>query len=463
MRSKNLTDRTIARQILPEEKRIKTPQSRRDILKKLGLAASFAPFLPLLEAEVANAQAAAPKRLILCSYNHGMLRDSWKPTGSGKNFNLNSTMHAAFQPFKNKMIVFDNLFHLRSEGDNHFGGMNTMWTGAGSREFPGGPKEGLSAGISVDQFLVNRLNPTTPFSSLQFGVASRKEMQGNSRNIYAGPITPLAPEREPIKMFDRIFSGANGESPELMALREQRKSVLDKLTKDLNRIRNRVSASDQQKIESHLDAVRSVEIRNNASTSGACDLPERPNIIAPDENDNMPIISPLMIDMMVASLKCDITRFASLQFSVAINNTRFNWLTGDNGQPINEGHHNLSHSPLGTPGFRDYERGTRWYMEQIASLLKRLDETPEGNGTMLDNSLVILGSEVSLGNNHGREPMPYVAFGGLGGSVDTGQFLDLRGETHCRLLTTICHAFGQRDVQQFGLMDNGRGTLPILT
>lgn len=440
-----------------------TKGSRRQFLKQLGLGAAFAPFVPLLDIEKAFANN-APKRLILCNYNHGMLHKHWKPSGSGRNFTLNNRMHRPFQPYKDKMIVFDNLKHLRPDGNNHFGGMTSMWTGAASKTFDGGNEHGLADGPSVDQFLVNRLTPETFYSSMQFGVAGREGQSGNGVNIYTGSLAPVTAGSDPRTLFDRIFMGTNGDSPELIELRTKRKSVLDLVYQDLQSLSPKVSANDQLKIEAHLDAVRSAEMRNEAAAAGSCELPGRPDSFDINANDNFPIITPIMLDLLAACLRCDLTRFCSLQFSVAINNIRFNWLTGANGKPINEGHHELSHSKEGTDGFKDYEAGTYWYMEQMASLLKRLDETTEeGGGTLLDNSLVVLATEISLGNNHGREPMPYVTFGGLGGKVDAGQFVDAKGQSHGRLLTSICHAFDQTDVQRFGSLDKGNGTLPILT
>ncbi|WP_096086842.1 DUF1552 domain-containing protein [Agaribacterium haliotis] len=434
--------------------------ARRAFLKRSGLSSALAPFLPLLEIERAYANDEAPKRLVLCNYNHGMLYDHWRPSGSTRNFELNNHMHQAFVPFKDKMLIFDQLKHLRTDGNNHFGGMCSMWTGAKAKTFAGGDEHGLADGPSIDQFLVQRLKPQTLFSSLQFGVASRGGTGGNGVNIYGSALSPIVAERDPIKMFDRIFMGVSGDSPEVIALRERRKSVLDLVYQDLQTLNNKVGAADKTKIEAHLDAVRATEMRNEASFSGSCVLPEKPNNIDYDANDMMPFVAEQMIDLLAACLRCDLTRFCSLQFSVAINNVRFNWLNGADGKPITQGHHDLSHAHKGSDEFFAYEAGTRWYMQQFASLLAKLDESAEGGGSVLDNSLVVIGSEISLGNNHGREPMPYLSFGSLGGRVNSGQFLNAGGESHGRLLTGICHAFDQQDVQRFGSLDTGSGALP---
>lgn len=441
---------------LPEDNKPRAPLSRRKILKKLGLSAAMAPFLPLLESE-AYAQGDGPKRLFLCSYPHGMGRSHWLPSGSRNNFTLNNEMHDVFQPFKEKMIVFGHLSHRRNSDLGHRSGMATLWSGADSNDVD--TLGGMSTGPSIDQVLINRLNPNTRFSSLQFGVRTRASHASAASIIFKGDNQPVLHERNVTKMFNRIF-GNNDESPEALQLRALRKSVLDNVYEDLQAINSKISATDRYKIEAHLDAVRAVELRNQPALAGCTNIEQPPNI-GEDSSETTQLLSRLMIEQLIASAQCDLSRFFSLQYYQSLSNPSVRHVL-HNGQPLIEGLHDLSHATPSTPAlYAKYLTLQHWFVEEIAFFLKRLDETPDGNnGSMLDNSLVLVGSEIEDGPSHGARHMPYLMFGNLGGKVKTNQFIDMKGGIHQRYLTTVMQAFDQPD-ERFGNLDNTGPSGPI--
>ena len=162
---------------------------------------------------------------------------------------------------------------------------------------------------------------------------------------------------------------------------------------------------------------------------------------------------------MVSALACDLTRVASLQYKIGDNDNAFyRWLGIDF-----EGHHLITHA-----GDSDEKARTalgaiyRWYADRFAYLLDKLAAVPEGNGTMLDHTLVVWGSELGKGNSHSFAPTPFVIAGGAGGAVKAGRFFSLDRVPHNRLLVSVCNAMGLVNVQKFGATDPGTGPLPGL-
>lgn len=443
---------------LPSDNKPNAPLSRRKILRQFGLSAAIAPFLPMLEQEV-SAQGNVPKRLFLCHYPHGMVRRTWLPSGTRNNFTLNPDMHSALRPVKDRLIIFNNIDMRRNKDLGHRSGMAGLWTGANTT--PEGEGR-LATGPSIDQVLASRLKPQTRFSSLQFGVRTRDRIGAAAITIYKGSEQPVLPERNPIRMFERIFGG-NGQSLEELRLRSLRGSVLDNVFKDLEGLKSKIAATDRIKIEAHLDAVRAIELRNVESNTDGCTGIQRPEDINDSSADTVDMVSRLMIEQIIASAQCDVTRFFSLQYMQSLSNISVRHVKDKDGNPILQGSHDISHGTDGEPELQDkYFRVARWFMQEIGHLLKRLDETPEGNGSMLDNSLVLIGSEIQDGPSHLDRRMPYIMAGGLGGKIQTNQFIDHKRDIHQRLLTTVMHAFGQTESERFGDLDNiaSKGVIP---
>jgi hypothetical protein len=175
-------------------------------------------------------------------------------------------------------------------------------------------------------------------------------------------------------------------------------------------------------------------------------------------NDNFPALSRLQIDLLVGALACDATRVASLQYARGLAPTRFSWLG------IGEEHHELSHAGDSDDVANDkLTQINAWYAGELAYLLTKLASVPEGDGTLLDNCMVVWGNELAKGNAHNHYPVPFVIAGGAGGYLDPGRVVDCGDTPHNRLLVSICHAMGLTGVQSYGDMDTGTGPLPGLT
>lgn len=452
--------------------------SRRQFLRG---AAGTAVALPLLSSLGSRARAVPPsfpKRLVVFYSPHGTVKKDWIVTGSENDFTLSGIL-APLEPHKKDLLVLKNIDLLSAEygpADTHQEAMSALLTGYGTIADPSGSggrrmdtsePVGWGGGISVDQFLAGSLGAMTKLPSLELGVVSTFNEVGG-RIIYSAPGTPVPPVNDPAMIYDRIFADLALDPATLAAIRRERKSVLDVVQKQFARVQNAVSKEDRDKLQAHADAIRGIELRLDAPggvLGGACTKPARPDI---DFNkiELYPDIGKLQMDLLVLALACDVTRIASIMWSHAgFTSPPSPWLG------IEEGHHTLSHT-----GDSDVDAQTKlskvktWYAQQFAYLIAALKAVPEGAGSMLDNTVVWWGSELSVGNTHSHHDMPFVLAGSCGGYFKTGRFIDYGrdasdlGHTHNDLLVSLCHAMGRTDVGAFGNVKYCTGApLPKLT
>ncbi|MEQ9322699.1 MAG: DUF1552 domain-containing protein, partial [Polyangiaceae bacterium] len=241
------------------------------------------------------------------------------------------------------------------------------------------------------------------------------------------------------------------------------KSVLDAVIKDYEAFNGKLGYDDRQRLEQHLEAIREVEKRLDAvgGFGEACELPiiDSPGS-AYEQESNYPVTGRAQMDLLVMALACDITRVASLQWSRAVSNVNF----GNLGVPqqLSEGHHSLSHyddnQGAAQADLLEINKNT----EQFAYLLGKMDAIQEGDGTMLDNTVVVWVNELGKGNSHTRNDIPFLLAGGCQGYFETGRALDLNGAPHGQLLVSIANAMDV-PITTFGVEEFSQGPLPGLT
>jgi hypothetical protein len=334
-----------------------------------------------------------------------------------------------------------------------------VWTGSNLSQgsafnFQGYPFDWVD-GPSVDQVIAMSVGAATRFPSLELGVNSGSNAP-NNRMIYAGPRQPVQPETSPQRAFSRLFTGFTGganRDPVADRARLEKKSVLDLVTGQLARVRGSVGAADQQKLDAHAAAIREIETR--LGTTGPVVSCAKPTAPASTMASDVPGLVTGQLDVLAAALACNLTTVASLQLKVGDNdNNPYPWLG------VTDGHHPLSHSGDGDTVARDkLTKIYTWYADRLAYFLGNLDAIPEGNGSLLDNTLVVWSTEVGKGNTHSFSKLPVVLAGGLGGAVTTGRYLQYNNVPHNRLLVALCHAMGLAQVQKFGSTDQGTGSL----
>jgi Protein of unknown function (DUF1552) len=438
----------------------KRPLSRRALLSGLGASAALSPFLPLLEAE---GQEATPLRLILWFTPHGTVYDNWKPSGGQTDFTL-SPILKPLEPYRGKLNILDGLrIQADGVGAPHTKGPPLLWTASPLNDDmtftradgSGGMYHGWNSAPSLDQVILSKLGATTPYKSLEFGVRSGGNHPG-SRVIYTGSQTPLAPETNPWAAFKRLIGDIGKTTEELERLRTERRSVLDVLDGELSQLQGKLGSADQKKIDAHLTAVREIEMRLQSSTV-ACQGPVLGNEVDVNKASNTPVVMDAMISLMASTLSCGLTNFASMQYRVGENDGGYlyDWLGISDLE-----HHLMTHeADTNMNAKAELTKIYTWYAEMFGKFLGKLDAIPEGGGTMLDNSLVVWGSELGKGNSHSFEKMPFVVAGGAAGKLKTGRYLQYDAVEHNRLLVSVGQLMGVSDMQKFGSTDTNTGAL----
>ena len=386
-----------------------------------------------------------PKRFIVVYTPNGNITAQWTPSGEGSDFKL-SPILAPLEAYKSDLLVVDGLELVASKdgpGDPHQRGMAWL-TGqnlqAGDQVGNDGvSRAGFANGISVDQRIAAAVGTTTKFRSLEFGV----QLGGADvmhRIAYLDAGQPVPPEEDPSAAFGRIFADLTSDSDAGASLKQHRATVLDAVTSDYSRLNKRLGTADRRKLDEHLAAVRDVQSRLNQTTivGGSCAPAKPAGVIDLDNQDNFPVIGQLQIEPLVTSLACDMTRVASLQWSGARNKHTFNWLG------IPDEHHTLSHTGVSdTVSQGKLAQIHTWYSQQFAYLISKLKAIPEGDGTLLDSTVILWGTDVAVGNSHSDEPMPFVLAGNAQKSFTTGRYVKFPDNTpHSNLLVSLINAMG---------------------
>lgn len=437
-----------------------TQTSRRDFLRDLGLSAAALPFvLNLPSLGFANQQARKQRLVIMFSPN-GVVPNTFWPEEEGEDFKLKESL-SPLEPFKNKLLTLHGVCDkVRGDGDSHMRGIGCLLTG--TELFPGNIQggsdtpAGWSSGISIDQEIKNYLqvdaSRRTRFGSLEFGVMVPDRADTWTRMSYSGANKPITPIDDPYQMFSKLYGRMKDQ--------ESLKSILDELQGDLKKVASVVNAQDRQLLEEQTNFVRELEQElKTTSTEGLNHtVPElEPGI--KEDNDNMPKLSKLNIDLMVNSFANDFARVVTLQYTNSVGGAKMRWLG------VDEGHHELSHNPDTDEKSQDkLTRINKWYADQMAYLAQRLSETPEpgGQGSLLDNTLIVWTNELGKGNSHTLDNIPFVLLGN-GLDFQMGRSLKYKKTAHNRLLMSLAHGFGHR-IERFGNPDFcGDGPLLNLT
>ena len=419
---------------------------RRQFIKQMGLSAASLPFLVGLPSLGLASPARPRQRLVIMFSPNGTIPPAFWPEESGKDFKLKEIM-TPLEPFKQRMLVLHGLCNkVKGDGDNHMRGMSCLLTGI--ELFPGNVQggsdtpSGWASGISIDQeiknFLQSRDETRTRFGSLEFGVGVTDRADPWTRMSYAGPNQPIAPVSDPYQMYQKLYGQLKDK--------EQLGSILDEVRDDLKKARKLVNAEDRRLLDEQEARVRQME--KEIADAGRQKLRVGPPTFEDgikDENDNVPRLSRMQIDLLVNSFVNDMARVATLQYTKSVGQARMKWLG------VSENHHGLSHEPDNNEKANaDLIKINHWFCAELRYLVDKLAGTPEpgGSGSLLDHTLVIWTNELGKGNSHTLNDIPFVLIGG-GFGFDMGRSLKLDKVPHNRLHLALAHALGHR-LETFG-------------
>jgi len=307
---------------------------------------------------------------------------------------------------------------------------------------------------SVDQAIAQSIGKNNRFASLQFGVSSIGPPQEDGKSLAVHSWSngvPIQAVQDPATMFTRLFSGApmapapTGSTPAdaaavatLQALNAQRQSVLDLLKAQVTDIQGLVGSAEKRRLDEHLSALRELEksiMSASGGNGGGTGIVVAPGAScgAPSlgAGTDVPAVSAAMSELLYQSINCDATRVASLQLLHSGSDVFFTWIGGT------RGHHDMQHAPA-----QDFLDAQKWLMSQVAVVIKRLKDTPEGSGSMLDNCVVLVTSEMGDGVGHSNHPVPVLLAGRAGGQLRTGRSVNLNGQNRANLSLNIGNLMG---------------------
>ena len=408
--------------------------SRRTILKGVGATMS----LPLLEAMLSNnglaagASSVAPLRTAYVFFPNGAIMPEWTPKTDGENFEFSKTLKP-LESFRNNLNVISGLAqdNGRAKGDgpgDHARSASTFLTGAHPIKTAGAD---IKVGISADQFAAEQIGKATRLPSLEVGLESGRTA-GNCDSGYSCAYsstvswktehTPMPVEVNPKLVFDRLFSSSNGSPQERAKRAKYRRSILDVVAGDAQRLSKSLGKTDRRKIDEYFTSVREIEQRiGQAEQSAKLETPdfEIPDGIPKDLAEH----SRLMYDLMLLAFRTDSTRIATFMLANEGSNRSYPTVG------VNSGHHSLSHHRDDKQKVSDLQKIDTFHVMQFAYFLKRLSETKDGNGSLLDHSMIVLGSGLGDGNRHRHDELPIVLAGGASGTVKNGRHIRLKDET----------------------------------
>jgi hypothetical protein len=403
--------------------------SRRTFLNGIGVTVA----LPFLESMVPAATplaqtAAKPRTRLGCIYvPHGATMDKWTPATEGSGFELSEILQP-LKAFHDRVNVISDLSHPQAYGGgsataNHNRSAATFLSGAHA-------KAGAQAylGITVDQFAAQKIGQDTPLPSIELMIEDATLSCGDNLSCsyrdtisWQGATAPLPMQNNPQVVFERLF-GDGSTDAERRARRQQSLSLLDSVLGDAFALQRALPAGDRRRLDQYLNDVREIERRiQKAATQASTDvtLPDAPTGIPKEVEDHIK----LMFDLQVLAWQSGITRITTLLMAKELSNAVYPK------SGVRDAFHILSHHSNIRENQDRFAVLNRYHVSLLADLLGKLQAIPDGDGTLLDHSMVLYGSAMSDGNQHNHGPLPIILAGGASGRLKGGRHIRNAADT----------------------------------
>ncbi|MEZ5452013.1 MAG: DUF1552 domain-containing protein [Thiothrix sp.] len=417
-------------------------QDRRNFMKWVAAAGLGAATLPFASMAYAGD---VPRRAIFVFFPDGMRPEHWHAVGTGNSFTL-PAMTAPLERVRQHCVFLSGV-DMKGAGSTHEGGTLKLLTGA----------DGMSSdkAVSLDYHLAQAFKSQTVRPHLNLTIVPTWGVTAITYD-YSG--VQVLPEPNPLAAFESLF-GTNAQSN---FIAQRRVSVLDTSLAELNALRNKLGAIEKAKLDTHTESIHELEQRLNANAGACAAWNFNPTGFTVDPNKGywqgaeyrdpykMGVISDLQRDIAVHALACDLTRVVTLKWSQGVNEN----LIPESGSSMTC--HGASHS-----GGEDFIKIKAWYTEHLARLIAQLASVPEGNGTLLDNTVIFVGSDLAHGGWHNHGDMPFILAGGHAAGISGGRSLKFNGTPHNKILVSIAQFMGM-NINSFGNQDSNPGPLPGL-
>ncbi|MFG0294506.1 MAG: DUF1552 domain-containing protein [Maioricimonas sp. JB045] len=407
------------------------PLARRTFLQGVGATLAL-PMLDAMRPARAAADGPAPRRLAYVFFPNGAIMPDWKPEAVGTDYELPRTLQP-LAPYKSDLLVISGLAHdmARAHGDgagDHARSCATFLPGSHPRKTDGAD---IEAGVSVDQVAASEIGKQTRLPSLELGIEAGRQAGScdsgyscaYSSNIsWKSPSTPMAKEINPRAVFERLFGNGVDDAKARAERNFYRKSILDFVSDDAARLRARLGQTDRRKLDEYLTSVR--EIEHRIELSDVETKRQIPDMAVPEGvPSQLSEHIRLMYDLMLVAFQTDTTRIATFMLANEGSNRAYREVD------VKDGHHQLSHHRDDEKKVAQLQRIDQFLIEQFAYFLERLKATPDGDGTLLDHSMITYGCAISDGNRHRHEDLPCLIAGRGAGAVTTGRHMKIDTET----------------------------------
>jgi hypothetical protein len=444
--------------------------SRRAVLKGMGVTVA----LPLLDAMVparaiargVDAASAKKLRFVAMEMVHGaagstaigVKKNLWAPAGVGRDFDLSATSLSSLEPFKEDVTIISNTdirnaeaFTLPEIGGDHFRSSAVFLTQSHPKQTEGND---VYAGTSLDQLYAQKFGQDTPIPSMQLSIENVDQAGGCTYGYsciytdtvsWASPKQPLPMVRDPRVVFDQLF-GVGSTPEERAANLKTDRSILDWVTTQITQLRKEIGASDRQRLSEYLDNIREIErriqrVEARNSNGDARAFPDAP-IGVPDSFEEHVHI---MMDLIAVAFASDTTRVFTFKLGRDASGRSY----PESG--VNTGFHNASHHGEREDRIMDFSKINRYHVSMVPYLLDRLKKTPDGDGNLLQNSLVLYGSPMADSNIHNHRRAPLFVAGHLGGRLKGGLHIKAAdGTPMANAMFSMIHMLGRDDLTQFG-------------
>jgi len=396
---------------------------RRTFLRGIGATLAL-PFLEsMVPAGTALAQTAAKGRTRFGAIYvpHGATMDKWTPAADGSNFDLTEILQP-LKPFMSRVNIVSDLSHPQAYGggsatSNHNRSAATFLSGAHAEA---GPKAHL--GITMDQVAAQHIGQDTPLPSLELMIEEATLSCGDGLSCayrdtiaWQNATSPLPMENNPQVVFEKLFGDGNTDA-ERRARRQQAVSLLDSVLGEVSSLQKKLPAADKTRLDQYLGDIREVERRiqkSSAESATELTLPALPTGIPKDVEEHVK----LMYDLQVLAWQANITRVTTLLMAKELSNAVYPK------SGVRDAFHILSHHSNLRENMDRFAVLNRYHVTLFTYLLDKLQSIPDGDGTLLDHSMILYGSAMSDGNQHNHGPLPVILAGGASGALKGGRHL----------------------------------------